>query len=486
MADSEGQGTEFKSVTQLVPHQGSAGGREEAAKMEAKDGPEAGRKSPKPSMLSRSGSKSLISDMVVALPEPSTPAIEHLSPVVSQPPRKGTPIPFQDARTSQLLATPSSSSDLLYLGIPLPTTPDPASSTSLSGAQDLKFDETPTSGLAKAYSTVLASTNIPIGHQSAGSLRHVVLSRTTSSSAVSSVNASGNMNSSQDSFVHVSDIDFNPVIKHHDDIETSTESDKPAQESRAVVGSGDQNPVESDATERQFATVKPAPIKPRSKVANAILKSSSILETNKRSSTDISHCQEDLDPESPWVPSLPHSPQVSGHETSEDLAQSYDSAQDPNNLKSWWEAGVRDGDPVGTPQSRPLSSFESSVAASADLEQQRLPDMSFANSKEGSDPLIDTSAQAPDKSSNQSRSTCTGAVKPVESEDVELGRELQTSLSDMLPRNKEFWGMAGSMQVVVEDDDHYNSKSVTNSCSIRMKSEEPLIHSEFDLDLPVR
>lgn len=70
-------------------------------------------------------------------------------------------------------------------------------------------------------------------------------------------------------------------------------------------------------------------------------------------------------------------------------------------------------------------------------------------------------------------------------EDVELGRDFQQSLSDTFPRHKEFWKMDGSMQVVVEDDDHYSLKSVTNSGNIRMESVEPFLHSQFALDLQV-
>lgn len=477
MADSEEHRTALQSVIQLLPHHES--GEEGKATTEPKEDQAIEHdSSPKTSVLSSSGSKTLTSDMVVALTTNSSSATAHLLPVASVPIRKPTPIPFSDTSASkQLLSTPSSSYNYVYLNTPSPSTPDPASSQRLSAAEQGGSDETPAAGLSKAYSTVLASAILPIGHQSSGSLRHVVMSRTTSSSGVSSINAPGNTNSSQDSFVHISDLEDSPIIKVADDIETLQRSDKPSQHPRAVQDSGVLNPSQFGA-EGEFATIKTAAIKRRSKVLNVILKPSSSADAKQTPSADISELQRDYDPEASWIPSLPHSPQQPDKEITEDLAQSYDSAQDPNNMKFLWEAGVRDGDPVGTPPGRSISSLESSGALIADKQQS-----------ESLDTRLPLALNDPPKelaSWELSRPIGNSAMESVTSDDdVELGREFQQSLSDMFPRNKEFWGTDGSMHVVVEDDDHYSLKSVTNSGNIRMKSVEPFQQSQSALNLQV-
>lgn len=483
MADSKEKDTGLHPAIQLLPHHGSGG--ERPATTTAKEDLDAEHESsPKTSVLSSSGSKLLTSDMVVALTEDSNSATEHHMPVAMVPPRKATPIPFAETSTSQPQSMPASSYNYVHLHTPSPSTLDPASSRSLSAAEEGRSDETPIAGLAKAYSTVLASANLPIGHQSSGSLRHVVMSRTTSSSGVSSINAPGNTNSSQDSFVHISDLEDSPIIKGADEIETLEKSDKPAQDPRVVQDSGVLNPAPF-GTEGEFATVKAATIKRRSKVINATLKPSSSMEAKQTSSADPPECQQGFDPEASWVPSLPYSPQQPGKESVEDLAQSYDSAQDPNNLKFWWEAGVRDGDPVGTPPAPSISSLESSGALIADKQQFKSLDTSVKPIG-GLTLASDDSPQKPAASLELARSTKNSIMETVASdEDVELGRDFQQSLSDTFPRHKEFWKMDGSMQVVVEDDDHYSLKSVTNSGNIRMESVEPFLHSQFALDLQV-
>jgi hypothetical protein len=489
MADSKEKRTASESATQSVPEHEVAQGRQiRTTTMEAKLEGKGEHKLKKPSVLSRSGSKTLTSDMVVALTGQTdfAPDVhEQHSLAAGVPPSKGTPMPFSHSSPSSSLPLPASPYQQTHLDIPVRPTPDHASSPLQAAAEEGNFDETPTAGLDKAYATVLSSANMPIGHQSSGSLRHVVLSRTTSSSAVSSINAPGNINSSQESFVHVSDVEFSPVIKDSDDLDASNTPNKVGKDSRAVGDSAVLNPRGSDAG-GDFATVKAATIKPRSKVVNAILESSSNTETQQTPSTDIRHAQQESGPDSPWIPSLPHSPQHPGAQSVEDLAQSYDSAQDPNNLKFWWEAGVRDGDPVGTPPAHPLSSVESSLAASKDIGDPALPDKLSSSSETNLSLPSNNSAREVTTVSNSLQPHGIGPEETVGSEDdVELGREFQTSLSDMFPRNKQFWGTEGSMQVVVEDDDHYSLKSVANSGNIRMESVEPFAQSQSGLELNV-
>lgn len=489
MADSEEKRTDSESATQSVPqHEVAEASRIRTTTMEAEPEDKGKHKLKKPSALSRSGSKTLTSDMVVALMDQTdlaTDVHEHHSLAADVPFRKGTPMPFSRPSPSHSPFLPASSSNQAHLDIPLPTTPDPASSQTPAAVEEGKIDDTPTAGLDKAYSTVLASANMPIGHQSSGSLRHVVLSRTTSSSAVSSINAPGNINSSQESFAHVSDVEFSIVIKDSDDLDAPNTPDKAGKESRAVGDSGVLNPCGSDAG-GDFATIKAGTTKPRSKVVNAILESSSSMETKQTPSADIRHAQQESGPDFPWIPSLPHSPQYPGAESVEDLAQSYDSAQDPNNLIFWWEAGVRDGDPVGTPPAHPLSSVESSLAASKDIGDPALPDKLSSSSETNLSLPSNNSAREVTTVSNSLQPHGIGPEETVGSEDdVELGREFQTSLSDMFPRNKQFWGTEGSMQVVVEEDDLYSLKSVANSGNIRMESVEPFAQSQSGLELNV-
>lgn len=122
--------------------------------------------------------------------------------------RTSTPIPFRDGHPVQQLSTASSPFSMLNLETSSSSASGTAEMSGSSMTEEERDSGSATTGLERAYSTVLESANIPIGHQSSRSLRHVVLSRTTSQSE-------GNVNSSQESFVQIFNFEPDPFDTEH-------------------------------------------------------------------------------------------------------------------------------------------------------------------------------------------------------------------------------------------------------------------------------
>ncbi|KAJ9104020.1 hypothetical protein QFC19_004154 [Naganishia cerealis] len=309
------------------------------------------------SVLSPSGSKSLHRDMVGTLTTP----MSDVSQVPYSPPRNGTPIPetYHHAVPNE----PTLAFDVVRLQTP--STPSPPIAEDL-GKIDLSAERDAEEALelsaepvlGKAYSTVISSSNRPVGHRSSPSLRHIVFSRTTSTSRISSPKSEPeDFNSSIDSFVKItghegdSTADGAHVLyspsqnklgvsrssSFADDSDIATAEGK----EQATMGPGRQrheNPISHLATPPE--SLNPANTSP--------LPETSILpfETSSGVPSPLSFLASVPDPTAHSAGGSPH-----------DLSRSYDSALDPNNLKYWWDAGVRDGDPVGTPSSRDSPPF---------------------------------------------------------------------------------------------------------------------------------
>jgi hypothetical protein len=152
---------------------------------------------------------------------------EHVSHAVEDPasgvvvPRKDTPIPFRDVRPVQQQSTASSPFVILNLDTSSASASEVMEKPDASGTEEGGDSGSPSTGLERAYATVLESANIPIGHQSSRNLRQVVLSRTTSHSDSlehSLVEDRGNANSSQESFVQIFSFEPDSLVNSADDV----------------------------------------------------------------------------------------------------------------------------------------------------------------------------------------------------------------------------------------------------------------------------
>lgn len=170
----------------------------------------------------------------------------------------------------------------------------------------------------------------------------------------------------------------------------------------------------------------------------------------------------DMEPGSPWIRSDAH--MRDDQEADGDaLAQSYDSANDPEKLNFWWEAGIRDGDPVATPPLMTESSPSLSSLAGAlpsGFEGSAGPDeLETSRIAPGSINAIDV-LRARAEVIRQSKTNW--APSSISEGPVELGREIAPSLSGKTPFNRTSAIMGDSVQVV-DEDDHYGLMTVTNS-----------------------
>lgn len=117
-------------------------------------------------------------------------------------PQRDPPAASRDSHLPQQLSTTSSPFSMLNLDTESPSGSELLGISASSETREVRDSGLATTGLQRAYSTILESANIPIGHPSSRSLRHVVLSRTTSQ-AESLAENRGNTNSSPESFVQI-------------------------------------------------------------------------------------------------------------------------------------------------------------------------------------------------------------------------------------------------------------------------------------------
>lgn len=117
-------------------------------------------------------------------------------------PQRDPPAASRDVHLAQQVSTTSSPFSMLNLDAESPSGSELVEMSVSSETRDIRDNGSATTGLQRAYSTILESANIPIGHQSSRSLRHVVMSRTTSQ-AESLAENRGNNNSSPESFVQI-------------------------------------------------------------------------------------------------------------------------------------------------------------------------------------------------------------------------------------------------------------------------------------------
>lgn len=146
------------------------------------------------------------------------------------------------------------------------------------------------------------------------------------------------------------------------------------------------------------------------------------------------------------------------------LSESYDSAEDPSKLKFWWEAGVRDGDPVETPPlmlgpSPSLSSV--SEAPQADSTRDVASHQMLASGNSGGRLSGSHHGRDSDVIRDQPRqSEIEWAPSNISEESVELGREIASSLSTKSALYRKRYSKDSPLRTV-DEADHYASLDVT-------------------------
>lgn len=303
----------------------------------------AGRK-----ILSPSGSKTRIEDLQKDVIGDLTTTMSDTLQLPVSPPRKDTPIPATYSHSG------ITSVNVVCLDTPSPfvTQTHPAQAAAEAGTVDPVLGE--------AYTTVLESGHRPIGHRSSPSLRHIVFSsRTNPTSSVYPPNeGQEDVNSSTESFVKVTPPHGSPDLTIGGAVSFSSYDEGANLRQRTIHQPAPYNRSEPMAVlEDEHLTVSRGGNTHRQAVAYALPD----VSPRATASNDVSPPESSAFVQGtlPAIPSpsllyLINLPSAASSATasSDDLARSYNSAEDPNNLKYWWEAGIRDGDPVGSPLSR--------------------------------------------------------------------------------------------------------------------------------------
>ncbi|KAJ9106375.1 hypothetical protein QFC21_001521 [Naganishia friedmannii] len=455
------------------------------------------------SVLSPSASNNLPRDIIGALASTMSDTLQ----LPTSPPRRDTPIlpTYRQGGIAPLNVVRLDTPSLLV--------------TSRHGTTDITADNEIGEAsvavepvLGKAYSTVIESGNRPVGHRSSTSLRHIVFSsRTTSSTSGVYLSKEGqeDINSSTESFVKVTPPEISPdragggaaSSTYHD--EETTISHNTTRQSRAYDRS---NPPA--VLEGEHSTIGRGRNTRRQADAHAFPEDV----PEPTASNDISPPESSVFVHGtlPAIPSpsllflinLP-STASSAAASSENLAKSYNSAEDPNNLKYWWEAGIRDGDPVGSPlsqhsppcrqslnvlgnESRGMSSPPSTDQVASMSISQATPQ---AQENDGGNQAIsqDSTILRPSpEGRGLTRHAGEQISKSDSDESVEQGRELKSSLSDdVLFKEKATVGNA--LLEMVEREDGFGTQSdpadTSGGPTTWLEPLEMLLHEAPDLEL---
>jgi hypothetical protein len=192
---------------------------------------------------------------------------------------------------------------------------------------------------------------------------------------------------------------------------------------------------------------------------------------------------------SPWISNdLPI--QIDQGLESDGLASSYDSGNDPNKMQFWWNAGIRDGDPVGTPPS--MTEPSASLASMSRAPTGGVEAAEGTNALEPSQirPRVDESRQGPSiylRSTGPGESTQSGTEwkrSDMSEDPVEQGRELPPSLSEKQNFKRTSSGMKLAGQVV-DEDDHYSLMDTTNDGKTLLEPAELLQQTQSQLTFRV-
>ncbi|KAJ9124303.1 hypothetical protein QFC22_001103 [Naganishia vaughanmartiniae] len=398
------------------------------------------------SVLSPRGSKNLPKDMIGALATSMSSALQ----LPINPPRKDTPI----LPTYRHGGSPPMNSVRLETPSPLAAQEHGRIESTAETETGEALSATTEPVLGKAHTTVIESSNRPVGHRSSPSLRHIVFSsRTTSTPGVyPSKEGQEDNNSSTESFVKILPPEGSPD-RAGGSVATFASRDRGTSYSQGTARQSDpHDDSELAATlEAEDLTIGRGRSADRQATTHPLPEDlPRTPDSDMASSPESSVFVHGILPaiSSPSLSFLIDSRSTTSSVASSDnLARSYNSAEDPNNLKYWWEAGIRDGDPVGSPlhrysppsrqssnalgnESRGISSPASidqiarmsTSQAIAQAQEHDCRDQAISQDSTIVRPLPVRRESKPDAGQQMSKSDS--------DESVEQGRELKYTLSD--------------------------------------------------------